>query len=302
MVARNPSGALNPVIAPAAPQASSSTSPTPPSPPKTGTVGAGHDLGDRGRGGRRLGLDGDDEGTAADHADEGGRRDVHPARRRVVLQDDRRPRCGGAPRRGAPTRASSTAVLTCTISARSSRSAPAPSGTVQGCLAPARPPPPSLRPDTPSTTRLPAAARATVAATRCCSASDSALASPKTPRPTTPSAPAARACSTCRVSEPWSSSPRGVEGRREDHPESGLQRSGGHQWPPVIGRRTCSTRCSAIARLDVAAGEGALRRAVTRPCRSIRKSSTRLPSRVHGLGPDPARGRAPTSATDSSGT
>ena len=45
-------------------------------------------------------------------------------------------------------------------------------------------------------------------------------------------------------------------------------------------------------RVGVAAGDGALSRCTTRPCRSSRKSSTRVPSRPHRLRAHPGRRRA----------
>ena len=59
--------------------------------------------------------------------------------------------------------------------------------------------------------------------------------------------------------------------------------------------------CSAMARDDVAAGEGALRTATTAPLRLIRKSSTRLPSVSSAWARMPAV-EGTRSATVSSGT
>ena len=49
--------------------------------------------------------------------------------------------------------------------------------------------------------------------------------------------------------------------------------------------------CSAMAMEEVAAGEGALRMATTRPWRLRRKSSTRVPSRATAWARTPLRAR-----------
>jgi 2-polyprenyl-6-methoxyphenol hydroxylase-like FAD-dependent oxidoreductase len=80
-------------------------------------------------------------------------------------------------------------------------------------------------------------------------------------------------------------------------------RVGHHAGPrrPEPGRSMASTTCSAMARLEVAAGDGALRTAVTGPRRWMRKSSTRLPSRSSACARTPAPART-TSSGPMSGT
>ena len=56
------------------------------------------------------------------------------------------------------------------------------------------------------------------------------------------------------------------------------------------GAGTIPAMCRAMAKLDVAAGEGALRTTTTRPCRPMRKSSTSAPSRSTACARTPALG------------
>ena len=283
-----PSGWLKPVIAPAAPHASSSSRPTPPRPPKTGRSVPAVRAATDGAVGVDSALTATTNGHAA-HRPRGASAGVTctPETHGVVLQHDavRRSRRGSAA--GGRSARRARGEWACTITARQRTG-----GGVEAapCLLDAPPPSSGRRARPPPAGRW-RRGHGGAALLACSTERQGGRLAEDPERDHAACAdplgeldlPAQRRVVDVAV---------GVEGGREHHPEPAAQRrvlTGSVALRSPDRPSTASTRCSAMARLEVAPGDGALRSATTGPAEADPEVVDQAAVAVERLGADAAR-------------